>query len=304
MTDTPPVLMLIERPSQWMMAGLEGRYALTDTPGPGIAIAITGGGEGIDAATIDACPDLKLIAVCAVGYDKVDVAHAKARGIAVTYTPDVLTDDVADLALALMLAVFRKVPQYDAYVREGRWAAQGTPPLTRSLTGRRIGILGLGRIGHAIAERVRPIAGEIRYFSRTRKHDAAWAYEGDPVALAAWAEVLVVAVAGGAGTQGLVDARVIEALGPEGVLINIARGSVVDEAALLAALEGGGIAAAGLDVFASEPALDPRFLALENAVLAPHYASLTHETRAAIIARMLRDIAAFRRGEAFYDAAA
>jgi hydroxypyruvate reductase len=297
MTDTPPVLMLIERPSQWMMAGLEGRYALTDTPGPGIAIAITGGGEGIDAATIDACPDLKLIAVCAVGYDKVDVAHAKARGIAVTYTPDVLTDDVADLALALMLAVFRKVPQYDAYVREGRWAAQGTPPLTRSLTGRRIGILGLGRIGHAIAERVRPIAGEIRYFSRTRKHDAAWAYEGDPVALAAWAEVLVVAVAGGAGTQGLVDARVIEALGPEGVLINIARGSVVDEDALVQALVSGRLGGAGLDVFADEPNVPGGLLGLESVVLLPHQGSATDETRAAMAKLVLDNVEAFLAGK-------
>lgn len=297
MTDALPILMLIERPSQWLLDGLDDRYDLRHAPAPGITVAITGGGEGIDAATIDACPDLKLIAVCAVGYDKVDVAHAKAKGIAVTYTPDVLTDDVADLALALMLSVFRRVPLHDRYVRAGEWMTKGAPPLTRSLTGRRIGILGLGRIGHAIARRVEPIAGEIAYFSRHPKADVPWRHEPDPVALAAWADVLVVAVAGGKATAGLVDARVIEALGPEGVLVNIARGSVVDEPALVDALVSGRLGGAGLDVFADEPRVPEALFGLETVVLLPHQGSATRETRAAMAKLVLDNVAAFVAGK-------
>ncbi|MDO6413444.1 2-hydroxyacid dehydrogenase [Sphingomonas sp. BIUV-7] len=297
MTDTSPVLMLMKRPDLFGLEGLGERYSLQSEPGPGIAVALTGGNEGIDAATIDACPDLKLIAVCAVGYDKVDVEYAKARGIAVTNTPDVLTDDVADLALALMLSVFRKIPHYDQYVREGRWASEGTPGLSRSLTGRRIGILGLGRIGLAIAERVRPIAGEIAYHSRSPKAGAEWRYEADPVALAQWAEVLVVAVAGGGGTKGLVGKAVIEALGPEGVLINIARGSVVDEEALVEALVSGKLGGAGLDVFADEPHVPEALFGLESVVLLPHQGSATRETRAQMAKLAIDNIEAYLGGK-------
>ncbi|QJU58949.1 2-hydroxyacid dehydrogenase [Sphingomonas sp. AP4-R1] len=297
MADAFPILMLIERPSQWLLGGLDDRYDLRHAPGPGITVAITGGGEGIDATTIDACPDLKLIAVCAVGYDKVDVAHAHARGIAVTNTPDVLTDDVADLALALMLSVSRKVALHDHYVREGRWVREGTPPLTRKLTGQKIGILGYGRIGHAIAERVKPIAGEIAYYARSEKPDAEWRYIGDPVALADWADMLVVAVAGGKGTAGLVSREVIAALGPEGVLINIARGSVVDEPALVDALVSGRLGGAGLDVFADEPNVPEALLGLESVVLLPHQGSATRETRAAMAQLVLDNVEAFVAGK-------
>jgi lactate dehydrogenase-like 2-hydroxyacid dehydrogenase len=297
MTDTFPILMLIERPSQWLLDGLDDRYDLRHEPGPGITAAITGGGEGIDAATIDACPDLKLIAVCAVGYDKTDVAHAHARGIAVTNTPDVLTDDVADLALALMLSVARKIPMHDHYVREGRWVREGTPPLTRKLTGQKIGILGLGRIGLAIAERVKPIAGEIAYYARSEKAGVDWRFFADPVALAEWADVLVVAVAGGKATAGLVSREVIAALGPEGVLINIARGSVVDEPALVEALVSGKLGGAGLDVFADEPHVPEALLGLESVVLLPHQGSATRETRAAMARLTLDNVEAFFAGK-------
>lgn len=296
MADAFPILMLVERPSQWLLDGLDDRYDLRRAPGPGITVAITGGGEGIDAATIDACPDLKLIAVCAVGYDKTDVAHAKARGIAVTNTPDVLTDDVADLALALMLCVARKIPIHDRYVREGRWPREGSPPLTRKLTGQKIGILGLGRIGHAIAERVKPIAGEIAYYARSEKPGLEWRFFADPVALAAWADMLVVAVAGGAGTAGLVSREVIAALGPKGVLINIARGSVVDERALVEALMSGALGGAGLDVFADEPNVPKALLGLESVVLLPHMGSATRETRAAMAKLTLDNVEAFIAG--------
>jgi hydroxypyruvate reductase len=296
MPDAFPILMLIESPSQWLLDGLDDHYDLRREPGPGITVAITGGGEGIDAATIDACPDLKLIAVCAVGYDKTDVAHAKARGIAVTNTPDVLTDDVADLALVLMLSVARKVPAYDLYVRQGRWEREGAPSLTRTLTGQRIGILGLGRIGQAIAERVRPIAGEIAYFARSEKPDVDWRYFADPEALATWAEILVVSVAGGKDTAGLVSREVIAALGPEGVLINIARGSVVDEPALVEALVSGALGGAGLDVFADEPRVPEALIGLESVVLLPHVGSATRETRAKMAQLTLDNVQAYVEG--------
>jgi lactate dehydrogenase-like 2-hydroxyacid dehydrogenase len=289
--------MLIERPSQWLLDGLDDRYDLRYEPGPGITVCITGGGEGIDAATIDACPDLKLIAVCAVGYDKTDVAHAKARGIAVTNTPDVLTDDVADLALVLMLSVARRIPMHDHYVRQGRWAREGTPPLTRKLTGQKIGILGLGRIGLAIADRVKPIAGEIAYYARSAKPDVDWRFFADPVALAEWADVMVVAVAGGKDTKGLVGKDVIAALGPDGVLINIARGSVVDEPALVEALVSGALGGAGLDVFADEPNVPDALLGLESVVLLPHQGSATRETRAAMARLTLDNVEAFIAGK-------
>lgn len=297
MTDKPPVLMLVREPPAWMLQDLGERYQLRATPGPGVRAVVTGGSEGIDAATIDALPDLGLIAVCAVGYDKVDVAHAKARGVAVTNTPDVLTDDTADMAIALMFAVFRRVPQYDRYVRAGEWAAKGAPPLARRLTGRRIGILGLGRIGSAIAKRCAPFASEIAYHSRRPVAGAPYRYAADARALAASADVLVIAVAGGAESAKLVDAAVLDALGPEGALINIARGSVVDEAALVAALAEGRLGAAGLDVFAHEPQVPEALRAMDNVVLAPHQGSATIETRRAMADLVIANVDAFFAGE-------
>ncbi|MBP0492586.1 NAD(P)-dependent oxidoreductase [Pararoseomonas indoligenes] len=266
-------------------------------------IAVTTGMVGADAAAMAARPGLRLIASMGVGLDKIDLKAARARGIAVSHTPDELTEDVADFAIGLMYSAARRIADADRFVRAGRWM-QGRMSPGISLHRKRAGVVGLGRIGAAIAGRAAGIGMQVGWTGPRPKPEAPWTYYPDVAALAEWADVLILATPGGAETRHMVDARALAALGPRGVLVNIARGSVVDEAALLAALEGGGIAAAGLDVFASEPALDPRFLALENAVLAPHYASLTHETRAAIIARMLRDIAAFRRGEAFYDAAA
>lgn len=296
MPQKPPVLLLLRSLSRWAMEDIAARYDIRDTPGPGIAVVLTGGGEGIDAATIDALPDLKLIAVCAVGYDKVDVAHAHARGIAVTNTPDVLTDDVADLAIGLMIATARRLPAMDQYVRTGRWAREGAPPLTTRLSGKRIGILGLGRIGHAIARRAEPFGGEIAYYSRGPKADAPWRYAADPVALAASVDVLVVATAGGAATRGLVDKAVIDALGPAGMLINIARGSVVDEEALVSALVEGRLGGAGLDVFAHEPNVPEALMSLENVVLIPHLGSATRETRAAMARLVIDNVDAFFAG--------
>lgn len=297
MTDKPPVLMLVRDPAALMLQDLGDRYDLRTAPGPGIRAAVTGAAVGIDAATIDALPDLGLIAVCAVGYDRTDVAHAHARGVAVTNTPDVLTDDTADMAVALMHAVFRRVPQYDRYIRAGEWVTKGEPPLARKLTGRRIGILGLGRIGGAIARRCEPFAGEIAYHSRRPVEDAPYRYAADARALAASVDILAIAAAGGPESAGLVDAGVLDALGPDGVLINIARGSVVDEAALITALAEGRLGAAGLDVFAHEPQVPEALLAMDNVVLAPHQGSATVETRRAMADLVVANLEAFFAGE-------
>jgi hydroxypyruvate reductase len=293
----PPLLMLIEEPTLFGLEQVGDLYDLHYAPAPGIAAAISSG-DGIDAAMMEAAPDLKMIALSVVGYDKVDVAGARARGIAITNTPDVLTDDVADLAIGLMIAVARRLPAQDLYVRQGRWSEEGPPALARRASGRRIGVLGLGRIGQAIAARARPLAAEIGYFSRQpRPEGADYLYFESPRALAQWAEVLIISVSGGAETAGLVGRQVIEALGPDGTLINIARGSVVDEAALVAALTDGRLGAAGLDVFADEPHVPEALLGLENVVLLPHQGSATRETRAAMGQLTLDNLAAFFAGK-------
>jgi len=289
--------MLVEQPELFGVDHVGELYDLRYQPAPGITAAITGM-NGLDAATMDATPDLEMVALTVVGYDKVDLTHARARGITITNTPDVLTDDVADLAIGLMIAVARRLPAQDMYVRQGRWEKEGTPPLSRRASGRRIGVLGLGRIGQAIAARAKPFASEIGYFSRhPREEGADYHYTDSPVALAQWADVLIVAVAGGSETAGLVSRQVIEAVGPEGTLINIARGSVVDEPAMIAALVDGRLGAAGLDVFAHEPHVPEALRRLPNVVLIPHQGSATRETRAAMGQLALDNLAAFFAGK-------
>ncbi|TZG26126.1 2-hydroxyacid dehydrogenase [Sphingomonas montanisoli] len=277
--------------------GLKATYDLRPEPGPGIRAVATHGSTGIDAATMAKLPDLEMIAVSAVGVDKVDLAEAKRRGIHVTNTPDVLTDDVADLAIGLMIALYRNIPRDDALVRSGRWASEGMPTLSRRLTGQRIGILGLGRIGQAIAKRAAPFAGEIAYHSRHPVADVSWRYAESAMVLAASVDILIVATPGGPATDKLVDATVIDALGPNGSLINIARGSVVDEDALVAALVEGRLGGAGLDVFAHEPHVPAALLPLPNVVLLPHQGSATVETRDAMAQLVLDNLAAFFAGQ-------
>lgn len=297
MSTKQPLLMLLKHPALSCLDHIGELYDLRYEPGPGIRAAISGG-NGIDAATMDAAPDLKMVSLVVVGYDRVDLAHARAKGIAVTNTPDVLNDDVADLAIGLMLAVARRLPAQDRYVRQGRWAREGQPPLTRRASGRRIGILGLGRIGQAIAQCAGPFASEIGYFSRRpRSEGAGYRYFADAVALAEWADTLIVAVSGGPPTAGLVGKAAIEALGPDGILVNIARGSVIDEPEMVAALQDGRLGAAGLDVFADEPNVPEGLLGLENVVLIPHQGSATSETRKAMGDLALANLAAFFAGE-------
>lgn len=255
------------------------------------------GSSPVDARLMDALPNLKIISVHAVGYDLVDLVHARSRGIVVTHTPDVLNDDVADMALLLTLATLRRLPEMDAYVRAGRWAEEGPPPLSRTASGLRYGLLGLGRIGQAIASRLAPFAGKIAYHTRNPVAGAPWRHEPRLVDLAASVDVLIVIVPGGDATRGLVSAEVLDALGPTGVLINVARGEVVDQTALVEALTHGRLGGAGLDVFADEPNVPQALIDSDRCVLAPHVASATIETRTAMAERMIANLQAVFAGK-------
>jgi lactate dehydrogenase-like 2-hydroxyacid dehydrogenase len=244
--------------------------------------AISASGESrIPAALIAQLPKLEIISVMGVGYDGVDVAAAKAQGVMVTHTPDVLNDDVADLAIGLMLCAARQLPAADRFVREGRWPA-GPMPLARKMSGARLGIVGMGRIGQAIALRAAAFGMKIAYTARTAKPALPYLYHPTPVALAAQSDFLVVITPGGSGTKHLINAEVMAALGPQGILVNVARGSVVDEAALIDALERGLLGGAGLDVFENEPNVPERLKLLPQVVLAPHIGSATTATRQAM----------------------
>jgi hydroxypyruvate reductase len=244
--------------------------------------AIAGGGESqVTAALMAQLPALEMVSVFGVGYDRYDVVAARARKIHITNTPDVLTDDVADLGIALMLAIARTVPQADKFVREGKWP-NGPLPLARKVTGARLGIVGLGRIGSAIARRAAGFDMSIAYTSRNKVADSPYTYYPTPAALAAEVDFLMVITPGGAGTKGLINAEVLTALGNKGYLINVARGSVVDESALIEALRNGVIAGAALDVFEDEPNVPEALRTMGNVVLTPHVASATWQTRRAM----------------------
>lgn len=246
--------------------------------------AVAAAGDSVvSAALIAQLPALEVISVMGVGYDGVDVPAALARGIAVGHTPGVLNDDVADLAIGLMLAVSRGIVSADRHVRAGRWPATGRP-LQRRMSGARLGLVGMGRIGRAIASRAQAFGMQVAYCARERKRDLPWPFHADVAELAAHSDFLVLITPGGADTRHLVDARVLAALGPEGYLINVARGSVVDEAALVRALADGTIAGAGLDVFAHEPDVPEALWSMEQVVLTPHIGSATHHTRQAMAA--------------------
>ena len=257
------------------------REALLKEVAPRVRAVATFGAAGANAQLMDALPKLELISNFGVGVDAIDLDAANKRGIIVTNTPDVLNDCVADTAMALTLNVMRKYPQAEAYLRSGFWAARGDYPLTTSLGGKSMGILGLGRIGEAIAKRALAFGMKIRYHNRSRK-DVPYPYDADAVALAKNSDVLMIATPGGSATKAMVGAKVLEALGPKGYVVNIARGSVIDEPVLLQYLQQNKIAGAGLDVFANEPRISPAFFALDNAVIFPHVGSATNETRTAM----------------------
>ncbi len=249
---------------------------------------------GADAALMGALPNLKVISNFGVGYETIDIGAARARGVMVSNTPDVLTDCVADLAFGLLIDVARGLSAADRFVRRGDWK-HGQFPLATRVSGKRLGVLGLGRIGRAIAKRAAGFDMETRYHNRTPLADLAYGYEASLIDLARWADFLVVAAAGGAATRAMVSREVLAALGKKGYLINIARGSVVDEAALVDALVNRRIAGAALDVFTDEPNVPPELFALDNVVLLPHIASATRETRQAMADLVLDNLRSYFR---------
>ena len=253
---------------------------------------VTSARFGVPEATLAALPNLKVISSFGVGTETLPLASAAARGIAVGYTPDVLNNCVADTAFGLLMNVARRFSAADRFVRRGEWL-KGPYPLTTSISGKRLGILGLGRIGQVVAKRASGFDMEVRYHNRRANPAVSYTYEATLESLAQWADFLVVVSAGGPETRNLVSASVMRALGPRGFLINVSRGTVVDENALIEALEGGVIAGAGLDVYADEPRVPARLLALEQVVLLPHLASATHETRQAMADLVLENLDAY-----------
>ncbi len=258
--------------------------------GSDVRVLITNGMAGVPSLCRDALANLALIACNGVGYDAIDLGWADARGIRVINTPDVLSADVADFAMALALAAFRRVPAADQYVRENKWGRQGPFPLASRFWGSKVGIVGLGRIGHLIARRAVAFDTQVGYTGRRQQDGAAYAYFPTVLALAGWADVLMVATPGGADTHHLVSRAELEALGPQGVLVNIARGSVVNQSALIDCLESGQLGAAALDVFEEEPKVPESLVHSASTVLSPHIASATVQTRQAMAALVVENI--------------
>ena len=253
---------------------------------------VTSARYGANAALMDALPNLRVISSFGVGLDTIDVNHAKARGIQIGYTPDVLNDCVADTAVGLLIDTARRFSESDRYLRAGKWA-KAPFPMSTKVSGKRIGILGLGRIGKVVAKRASGFDMEVRYHNRRKDPSVPYTYMETLKGLAEWADFLVVVSAGGPETRHLVSAEILAALGPKGFVINVARGSVIDQDALVRALQDGTIAGAGLDVYDNEPNISEVLFSLDNAVLLPHLASGTHETRAAMAALTFDNLAAF-----------
>lgn len=257
--------------------------------GPQVQAIATRGGVGADRALIEACPNLEMIAVYGVGYDAVDLDACRAQGVRVSNTPDVLTKDVADLGVAMMLCLSRQMIAAEAWVRSGNWQAKGGFPLSQRIFGRKAGILGLGRIGFEVGRRLVGFDMDIAYCDVAAKPFAGdWSFVPDPVQLARQSDVLFVTLAASAETRHIVGPQVIAALGAEGMVVNISRASNIDEDALLDALENRTLGGAALDVFDGEPAINPRFLSLDNVLLQPHHASGTVDTRKDM-GRLMRD---------------
>lgn len=266
--------------------------------GPNIKGIATRGELGADRAMIEACPNLEVISVYGVGYDAVDLEAAGENNIRVTNTPDVLTADVADLGVAMMMAQARGMIGAEQWVRSGDWNTKGLYPLKHRVNTKKVGILGLGRIGYEVGKRLTGFDMDIAYCDvESKSYAPDWTFIGDPVELAKHADFFFVTLAASAETKHIVGKDVIEALGSEGMLINISRASNIDEDALIDALAAKSLGSAALDVFEGEPALDPRFLELDNVMLQPHHASGTFETRKAM-GKLVRDnLIAYFKGE-------
>lgn len=314
MSSSPIRLLQIGRQMPALEAALAAQYQvhrLADEADPPAFLAahgaefealVTSAAIGVEHAVVQALPRLRVISSFGVGLDKIDVAAAKAQGVAVGYTPEVLTDCVADLAFGLLIDAARGLSAADRFVRRGDWESSKFPMSTR-VSGKKLGIFGLGRIGTTIARRASGFDMTVRYTNRRPAEGVAYEFEPSLLALARWSDFLVIAAAGGPGTQHLVNAEVLSALGPQGFIINVARGSVIDEAALIQALSNRRIAGAGLDVFEDEPHVPAALRALDNVVLLPHVASATHETRQAMADRVLANLASFFRDQTLVSAA-
>lgn len=255
---------------------------------------VTGGHLGVPATLMTALPNLKVIGINGVGFDKIALDLARKSGVRVANTPDVLTDDVADLAVGLTIALLRRLPHGDVHVRAGKWPS-GEMALATKVSDKRIGIFGLGRIGRAVAKRFAGFTDAIAYTDVVR-HDVAFTHYPDPVALAGASDVFVICAAAAVSTRRIIGASVFNALGPSGALVNVARGSIVDEAALVAALQDGRLGGAALDVFEDEPNVPAALLGMNNVVLTPHIASGTNETRRAMGDLMIDNLDAFFAG--------
>ena len=303
MSNETPNVMLVSQVMPYMAQALNEQYVvhekdhITDPGALQRIRAIVGGGDSkVEAKLMALLPHLEMISVVGVGYDGVDVKAALERGIRISHTPNVLNDDVADLALAHLLNVARRLPQADRFVRNSDWV-DGPYPLSRKLSGSRLGLVGMGRIGQAIAKRALAFDMSISYTARSPRAEVPYTFHATPEALAANVDFLVVITPGGPGTRHLINAAVLKALGPKGYLVNVARGSVVDEAALLEALQKKQIAGAGLDVFADEPRVSAELRNLQNVVLTPHVGSATFETRKAMSDLALANLRAHFQGE-------
>ncbi len=302
----PEVLVVSTIPAD-LRAGLAEDFDLVEFKAemgkrPGSKIAVTMAIFGIDAKTADALPDLKLVANQGAGLDKIDLPDMARRGVKVSYTPDVVTPDTADQGIALMYAAMRRTPQSDKFVRDGRWAKERVAP-TRRVRGKTAGIVGLGRIGKTIADSCKGVGMNVLYTGPNKKN-VEYGYVPTIGELAEKSDVLILACAMTPQTRGIVTADVLKKLGPDGVLVNIARGAVVVEEDLIQALKNNTIFGAGLDVFDNEPNPDPRFLELDNCVVQPHCAAITKEGRIGMVGRVKSDIQAFIAGRDFENAAA
>jgi len=249
-----------------------------------------------DAAMMDACPSLEIVSSFGVGYDGVDVEHARSRNVRVCNTPDVLNDAVAEMAFGLMIALCRRIPQADSYVRRGRWAVEGDHPFTGELTGSTVGVLGLGRIGKEFAARAQAFKMRVVYHGRSEQPHLPYVYHAGLETMARDVDWLVCIAPGGEATRGIVSRKVLEALGPSGAFVSIGRGSSVDQEAMIELLQTGRLGGAALDVFADEPTVPPELIALENVVLSPHQGSATHKTRWAMGDLMVRNLIAHFEG--------
>ncbi|KQR87125.1 hydroxyacid dehydrogenase [Burkholderia sp. Leaf177] len=278
-----------------VLSDCANRGALLAEVGPKIRALATNGEAGANAELIDALPALEIIVSYGVGVDAIDLAHAARRGIRVTNTPDVLTGDVADMGIGLMLSIARQIPANDRIVRDGQWGKTAIPLATR-MFGKRLGVLGLGRVGRALARRAAAFDMTIAYHDRVRFDDVDYTYCESAADLARESDFLVICAAADRESRGSISRDVFNALGPDGILVNIARGSIIDEPALLEYLSEHRIRGAALDVFWNEPSIDPRFFTLDNVVLQPHRASATVETRGAMAQLVRENLKAFFDG--------